>query len=272
MVRHPSGSGAVGDEEGRMMCLARLADKVAIITGMAAGIGEASALLFAQEGAIVVGTDIDEERGNEVIEKIMKTGGRGYFIRADVSKDEEVKRVFERARELGGVDVLFNNAGVEVVKPLVETTEEEWDRSVDVNLKSVFLCCRHTIPVMQEKGGGSIVNTSSAAGLVGSFSPSYSAAKGGVIALTRALAVDLGPTGIRVNCLCPGAIETPMLSRVIARQGEPELVRARRIKNYPIGRFGTSEEVAQAALFLASDESSFITGAVIPVDGGFTSK
>ena len=252
--------------------MGRLDGKVAIITGMAAGIGEASAFLFAREGAIVVGADIDGERGEQVIEKIREEGGRGYFVRADVSRNGDVKKTFEKAQGLGGVDVLFNNAGIEVVKSLVETTEEEWDRSVAVNLKSAFLCCRHAIPVMEEKGGGSIINTSSAAGLVGSFSASYSAAKGGIIALTRALAVDLGPSGIRVNCLCPGAIETPMLTRVMLKQGDLKEVRERRIKNYPVGRFGTPIEVAQAALFLASDDASFITGAVLPVDGGFTSR
>ncbi|MGD9381897.1 MAG: SDR family NAD(P)-dependent oxidoreductase, partial [Candidatus Thorarchaeota archaeon] len=230
------------------------------------------ALLFAEEGATVVGADIDGVQGADVETAIRNAGGEGHFIKADVSKQKEVARLFTKAEELGCVDVLFNNAGVEVVKSLQDTSEEEWDRSVSVNLKSVYLCIKHAIPQMEKKGKGVIINNSSAAGLVGSFSPSYSAAKGGIISLTKALAVDLGPSNIRVNCICPGAIETPMLERVIKMQGDPKKVRERRLKNYPVGRFGTSEEVAYTALFLASDESSFITGAVLPVDGGFTSR
>ncbi|MFX0054991.1 MAG: SDR family NAD(P)-dependent oxidoreductase [Promethearchaeota archaeon] len=252
--------------------MGRLENRIAVITGVSAGIGRASALLFAEEGATVVGADIDAIQGAEVEAAIRESGGAAYFVKADVSKQEDVVSVFAKAEELGGVDVLFNNAGVEVVKSLQYTTEEEWDRSVSVNLKSAFLCIKHALPQMEKKGKGVIINNSSAAGLVGSFSPSYSAAKGGIISLTKALAVDLGPGNVRVNCICPGAIETPMLERVIQMQGDPKEVRERRLKNYPVGRFGTSEEVAYTALFLASDESSFITGAVLPVDGGFTSR
>lgn len=252
--------------------MGRLENKIAVITGVAAGIGRASALLFAEEGATVVGADIDEIQGGEVETAIQEAGGIAHFIKADVSKQDDVVNLFAKAEALGGVDVLFNNAGVEVVKSLQDTTEEEWDRSVSVNLKSVYLCIKHALPQMEKKGRGVIINNSSAAGLVGSFSPSYSAAKGGIISLTKALAVDLGSSDVRVNCICPGAIETPMLERVIKMQGDPKEVRARRLKNYPVGRFGASEEVAYTALFLASDESSFITGAVLPVDGGFTSR
>ncbi|MHA1925484.1 MAG: SDR family NAD(P)-dependent oxidoreductase [Candidatus Thorarchaeota archaeon] len=250
----------------------RLENKIVVITGVSAGIGRASALLFAEEGATVIGADIDEIQGSEVEAAIQEAGGTGYFVKADVSNQEDVANLFAKAKELGGVDVLFNNAGVEVVKSLQDTTEEEWDRSVSVNLKSVYLCIKYALPQMEKKRKGVIISNSSAAGLVGSFSPSYSAAKGGIISLTKALAVDLGPSSIRVNCICPGAIETPMLERVIKMQGDPKEVRERRLKNYPVGRFGTSEEVAYTALFLASDESSFITGAVLPVDGGFTSR
>ncbi|MFX1542964.1 MAG: SDR family NAD(P)-dependent oxidoreductase [Promethearchaeota archaeon] len=252
--------------------MGRLENRIAVITGVSAGIGRASALLFAEEGATVVGADIDEIQGGEVEAAIREAGGMAHFVKADVSRQEDVVKVFAKTNELGGVDVLFNNAGVEVVKSLQDTTEEEWDRSVSVNLKSVYLCIKHALPQMEKKGKGVIINNSSAAGLVGSFSPSYSAAKGGIISLTKALAVDLGSSNVRVNCICPGAIETPMLERVIKMQGDPKEVRSRRLKNYPVGRFGTSEEVAYTALFLASDESSFITGAVLPVDGGFTSR
>ncbi|MHA1904504.1 MAG: SDR family NAD(P)-dependent oxidoreductase [Candidatus Thorarchaeota archaeon] len=252
--------------------MTRLEGKVVVITGVSAGIGRATALLFAREGATVIGADINEIGGSEVEVAIESENGVGNFVKADVSKQEDVINLFAKAEEHGGVDVLFNNAGVEVVKSLIDTTEEEWDRSVSVNLKSVYLCIKHALPQMEKKGKGVIINNSSVAGLVGSFSPSYSAAKGGIIALTKALAVDLGPNNIRVNCICPGAIETPMLDRVIEMQGDPAKVRARRIMNYPLGRFGTPEEVANTALFLASDESSFVTGAIIAVDGGFTSR
>ena len=194
------------------------------------------------------------------------------FVKADVSQESDIKELFETTRGMGGVDVLFNNAGIEVAKGLLETSEDDWDKNVNVNLKSVFLCCKYPVQQMKEKGRGVIINNSSTAGLVGSFSPAYSAAKGGIIALTKALAVDFGEFNIRVNCICPGAIETPMLERVIDFQGDPTEVRARRLKNYPLNRFGYPHEVAQTALFLASDESSFVTGVTFPVDGGFTAK
>lgn len=250
----------------------RLKEKVVLITGIASGIGRATARIFAQEGAKVVGADISQEKGLEVIEAIKRAGGEATFVKADVSETSHVKRLVEKALACGRIDVLFNNAGVELVKKLKDTTEEEWDRIVKINLRSVFLCCKYVIPEMIKSGGGVIINNSSVAGLVGSFSPAYSAAKGGIIALTKTLAVELAPDNIRVNCICPGAIETPMLQRVLKKQGDPELIRTERVKSYPIGRFGKPEEIAQTALFLASDESSFMTGAVVAVDGGFTSR
>ena len=250
----------------------RLEGKIAIITGVAAGIGRASAELFAKHGAHVIGGDIDEKEGISLEDSIRKSGGVLTYLNSDVSKVRELGKLFEIADGLGGVDVLFNNAGVEVAKGLLETSEEDWDRNVNVNLKSIFFSCKLAIQQMKSKGRGSIINNSSVAGLVGSFSPAYSAAKGGIIALTKALAADFGQFNIRVNCICPGAIETPMLERVMDYQGDPIEVRARRLKNYPLGRFGNSDEIAQTALFLASDDSSFVTGATIIVDGGFTSK
>jgi NAD(P)-dependent dehydrogenase (short-subunit alcohol dehydrogenase family) len=250
----------------------RLDGKIVVITGVAAGIGRAAAQLFAKEGARIVGADINEEGGRSTMTSIKKSGGSMTFVKADVSNASDIEALFEVTRDLGGIDVLFNNAGIEAAKGLLETTEEDWRRCIDVNLKSVFFCCKHAIEQMKTKGNGVIISTSSVAGIVGSFSPAYSAAKGGIIALTIALAADFGQYNIRVNCICPGAIETPMLERVMKYQGDPSEVRARRLKSYPLGRFGQPDEVAQAALFLASDDSAFVTGATIVVDGGFTAK
>ena len=250
----------------------RLDGKIVLITGVAAGIGRTTANLFAKEGARIVGADIDEEGGKSIAEKVQAFGGSMTFVKTDVSYEPDIKALFEVTSGVGGVDVLFNNAGIEVAKGLLATTEEDWDRNVNVNLKSVFFCCKYAVQQMKKKGKGVIINNSSVAGLVGSFSPAYSAAKGGIIALTKALAVDFGPDNIRVNCICPGAIETPMLERVIDYQGNPSDIRTKRLKNYPLGRFGYPDEVAQTALFLASEESTFVTGATIVVDGGFTAK
>ena len=255
-----------------MIALKRLEGKIAIITGVAAGIGRVSAELFAQHGAHVVGVDINDAEGKSLAKKIQESGNSMTFVNVDVAKLNGLVKLFEVLKELGGVDILFNNAGVEISKGMMETTEEDWERSININLKSVFFCSKLAIQQMKDKGSGVIINNSSVAGLVGSFSPAYSAAKGGIIALTKALAADFGQFNIRVNCICPGAIETPMLERVIEFQGDPPEVRTMRQKNYPMGRFGTPDEIAQTALFLASDDSSFVTGATIVVDGGFTSK
>lgn len=250
----------------------RLEGKVVLITGVAGGIGRATANLFAKEGALIIGADIDEEGGKSITEEIQAKGGNITFVKTDVSNESDIEALFAVTHEMGGVDVLFNNAGVEAAKALLDTSEEDWDRSVNVNLKSVFFCSKYAIQQMKTKKKGVIINNSSVAALVGSFSPAYSAAKGGIIALTKALAADFGEYNIRVNCICPGAIETPMLERVMEYQGEPNEVRARRLKNFPLTRFGYPHEIAQTALFLASDDSSFVTGATIVVDGGYTAK
>ena len=229
-------------------------------------------MLFAQEGAKVVGADIDQEKGLEVIEAIKRGGGEAAFVNADVSETSDVKKLVKKALVYGRLDILFNNAGIELVKKLKDTTEEDWDKIIKANLRSAFLCCKYVIPEMTKRGGGIIINNASVAGLVGSFSTAYSASKGAIIALTKTLAVELAPDNIRVNCICPGAIETPMIHRVLEKQGDSELIRRERIKQYPMGRFGDPEEVAQTALFLACDESSFMTGAIVVVDGGFTAR
>ena len=250
----------------------RLDGKVVVITGVAGGIGRATATLFAKEGARIVGADIDEESGNAVAAEIEASGGNMAFVKTDVSSEEDVKALFKAALQLGGTDILFNNAGIEGTLDFLQTSERDWNKCINVNLKSVFLCSKYAIAQMKEKGKGVIISSSSVAGLQGSFSASYSAAKGGIIALTKALASDFGEHNIRVNCICPGAIETSMLERVTARQGDRIEIRARRMANYPLGRFGNPEEVAQVVLFLASDESSFVTGQAIVIDGGFMSR
>jgi len=250
----------------------RLDGKVVLITGVASGIGRATANLFAKEGSRIVSGDIDEKGGQSITEKVRAFGGIMTFVKADISHDSDIQSLFEVAKGMGGVDVLFNNAGIEITKGLLDTTEEDWENSVSVNLKSVFFCCKYAIEQMKEKGRGVIINNSSVAGLVGSVSPAFSAAKGGIIALTKSLASDFGPDNIRVNCICPGAIETPLLERIMNEQGNSTDARTDMMKKYPLGRFGYPDEVAQTALFLASEESTFITGATIVVDGGYTSR
>jgi NAD(P)-dependent dehydrogenase (short-subunit alcohol dehydrogenase family) len=252
--------------------MGKLNDKVAIITGVAHGIGRATAIIFAREGASVVGIDIDQERGFELIKIIESDRGEGLFVKADVSKNEDVDRIVKEALTYGKIDILINNAGIEVVKKLTDTSEEEWDKTIDVNLKSVYLTCKKVIPEMVKQKRGVIINNSSVAALVGSFSSVYSASKGGIVSLSKALAIEVAPYNIRVNCVLPGAIETPMLDRVNEKLGDPEQIRKERINLYPMGRFGNADEVAKAFLFLASDDSSFVTGQSLIVDGGFVSR
>jgi 3-oxoacyl-[acyl-carrier protein] reductase len=252
--------------------MGKLEGKVVIITGMANGIGKATAFKFAQEKAIIIGADIDQEKGLEIIKEIESQGGKGKFVKTDVSIATDIDHLVDQALSLGKIDILINNAGVEVVKKLIDTSEEEWDNTINVNLKSVYLTCKKIIPIMTEQKYGVIVNNSSVSALVGSFSTIYSATKGGIVSFSNALAIEVAQHNIRVNCILPGAIETPMLARVNEKLGDPEKVREERMKLYPMGRFGVPEEVANAIVFLASDDSSFITGQSLIVDGGFISK
>jgi len=250
----------------------RLANKVALITGGTSGIGEATAVLFAKEGASVAVSGRNEKRGHAVIERILQAGGKAIFIRTDVRRAAECRRaVDETVAAFGKLDILFNNAGVFYPHSTLDCSEEEWDLQMDINLKSTFLMSKCALPGMIQRGSGVIINNSSGWGIVGGDSAvAYCASKGGVVLLTKAMAIDHGRQGIRVNCICPGDVDTPML---------PEDARLRGLKwsdylagcaNRPLGRIGTADEIAKAVLFLASDDSSFMTGAALVVDGGGT--
>jgi NAD(P)-dependent dehydrogenase (short-subunit alcohol dehydrogenase family) len=250
----------------------RLANKVALITGGTSGIGQATALLFAHEGAQVALIGRDESRGHAVAQEIEKAGGEAIFIRSDVRFAEECRRAVEETLQVfGRLDILFNNAGVFYPNTVLDCTEEEWDLTVDISLKGTFLMSKYALPTMISQGGGVIINNASGWGLVGgNEAAAYCAAKGGVVLLTKAMAVDHSRQGIRVNCICPGDVETPMLYQDAETRGMPWDEYLADAAARPMGRVGRPEEIAKAALFLASDDSSFITGAVLAVDGGGT--
>ena len=253
----------------------RLANKVACITGAGSGQGRASAILFAQEGAKVVVADLNLEGAEEVAKTIQAAGGEAVAVRVDISQEDQVKAAIDRTVETyGRLDILFNNAGVGysspyVMAPAVQTPVSDWDIVLGINLRGTFLGCKHALPVMARQRKGSIINNSSINGLVAlPGADAYTAAKGGVIALTRVLASDWGPQGIRVNCICPGPIDTPMIAPAL----EDPAIRKALTDPVPLGRIGRPEEIASAALFLASDESSYISGVILPVDGGWTCR
>jgi len=252
----------------------RLNGKIAIVTGAGSGIGKASAELFAEEGAKVVAVDWNRDNGENTTTAIRHRGHDAVFCYADVSKREDVEAMVRTSVEkFGRLDVLFNNAAVQIMATLVETTEESWDRIHSVNLKGVFLGCKYAIPVMLPTGGGSIINMASILGFVGdSDLAAYCAAKGGVMNLTRVAALTYGPQGIRVNCICPGDVNTPMVEDYFNKAPNPEQLRQEVRSKYALRRIATPKEVAQVAVFLASDASSFITGSALVVDGGLTVK
>jgi NAD(P)-dependent dehydrogenase (short-subunit alcohol dehydrogenase family) len=244
--------------------------KVALITGGASGIGRATALLFARKGAAVAVVDVNEPEGKAVVQKIIDEGGQAIFVRGDVTRAADCQLAVQQAFEqLGKLDILFNNVGIIRRTSVVETSEEEWDRVMATNVKSVFLLSKYAIPIMAEAGGGVIINTASNWGLVGGQNAaSYCASKGAVVLLTKAMAVDHGAQNIRVNCICPGDTDTPMLRSEARQLGKPEEQFLAESAQRPLQRVGRPEEIAQAALYLASDASSFITGIALVVDGG----
>lgn len=254
----------------------RLRDKVAIITGATSGIGRASAVLFCREGAKVVVVGRRKDKGEETLALIREATSEAIYVQADVTSRQDVNSMVEATVDrFERVDILFNNAGVSPAEgrtPVADCPERAWDQVMDVNLKSIYRCSRKVIPLMVLRGGGVIINMSSMYGFVGfPDRAAYIASKGAVSQLTKSMAVDYGPHNIRVNCLCPGLVandRVQLMLRKAQKDGELDKILA----DYPLGRVGTPEDVAQAAVFLASDEASWITGAAIPVDGGYTAR
>ena len=251
------------------MDTARLKDKVALITGAASGIGRAAALRFAMEGARVVVADIQDTMGEDTATTIRAAGGDATFVHADVSRAADAEAMVEAAvARFSRLDILFNNAGVGKHIPFEALTEAEWDRIVDINLRGVFLGCRYGVPALRRAGGGAILNTASQSGLQGHpNNQAYCAAKAGVINFTRSLAKDLARHNIRVNAICPGGTDTPILRGYIPAGESPDYVARMLAPRTPFGRLARPEEIAAAALFLVSDDASFISGVALPVDG-----
>ncbi|HLW02851.1 MAG TPA: glucose 1-dehydrogenase [Ktedonobacterales bacterium] len=251
----------------------RLANKVAIITGGGSGMGRVASLLFAREGAKVTVADIDPKTGEETVAEIHKAGGEALFVPVNVADEAQVQRMVAATVErFGAVHVLYNNAGIMPGDDgaVTDITEQTWDKVLDVNLKSAFFCCKYAIPEMIKAGSGSIINTASFVAILGCTVPqdAYTASKGGMISLTKSLAVQYAKHGIRANAICPGPIETPLLRMLWTSEEE----RNKRLNRIPLGRFGTPEDIVYLALYLASDEASWTTGAVMVADGGITSN
>lgn len=249
----------------------RLENKVVLITGAGSGIGYHSALRCAAEGASIVAVDQREETAEKTAQAVTSAGGACIPVRADISNDADCRTMIERAESAyGRLDVLFNNAGISHIDDgdAVGTDEDVWDLTMQVNLKGVFLCCKHGIPALRKAGGGSVINTASFVALLGAATPqiAYTASKGGVLALSRELAAVHARENIRVNALCPGPLHTELLMKYL----DTEEKRQRRLVHIPMGRFGKADEIAQTVVFLASDESSYITGTSFTVDGGIT--
>lgn len=254
----------------------KLKGKIAIITGSTSGIGAASAEVFSEEGASVIIAGRRETEGKALQAALNNRGGSALYVRTDVTKPKDVERLFTVAiSNFGKVDILFNNAGInpmEARTPIDECPEEQWDRVIQVNLKGIYLCSKAVLPIMMRQNSGVILNTASIFGLVGFPNRSaYSASKGAVLQVTRSMAVDYGPHNIRVNCLCPGMVLVKRVRHAVEhaeKEGRLEAI----LSDYPLRRFGNAKEIAKAAVFLVSEEASWITGVALPIDGGFTAR
>jgi NAD(P)-dependent dehydrogenase (short-subunit alcohol dehydrogenase family) len=245
-----------------------LQDKVTIVTGASSGIGRGSALVFAANGAKVVVADIDEEGGKKTVDEIRRRGGTAIWVKTDVSSAQDARNCVETAvKEFGRLDCLFSNAGFNPSGTVVDTTEELWDRLIDVNLKGMYLMCKYSIPEMKKAGKGSIVCTASVDGVLAIKNEApYIATKGGIISLVKAMSLDHAPDNVRVNCILPGAIRTPLYEKfLLENPGMDD-----QAKDHAMGRIGEPEEIGEVVMFLLSDAPSFVTGAIIPVDGGYS--
>jgi NAD(P)-dependent dehydrogenase (short-subunit alcohol dehydrogenase family) len=254
--------------------MGKLEGKVALVTGAAMGIGRSTAVLLAKEGARVVLADIDEQQAKETSRMIEEAGGEAFFARTDVSKSEDVEAAIKTAVEtFGSIDVLHNNAAIALGATVVDTTDELWNRVLDVNLGGVYRGCKYAIPHMVRNGSGSIINSTSVQALRG-FSgwAAYAASKGGILSLTQQVALEYAKHNIRVNCIAPGTIMTPLNEKLFEEAEDPEALIETWNRMHPVGRFGEPEEVAEVVLFLASDASSFVTGHCLVVDGGLCVK
>ena len=242
----------------------KLTGKVAFITGFGSGLGQAIAVLFAKEGAAVAGTSTTESKGLETVKMVEESGGRAFFRAGDVGNSAQMKSLIEETvKRFGGLDIVINSAGVRTNGSITDITEEDWDRTLDVNLKGAFIVSRLAIPEMIKRGGGVILHIAARSGMLGQAGrAAYCASKGGMITLTEAMAMDHAKDKIRVNCICPGPTRTPMVDT-----SSPEKL-ARYETRVPLGRIGEPDDIAHAALYLASDEASFVTAAILPVDGG----